>query len=464
MSHPFQALAEHLRRFGRPVLVLDLETTGGDFYRDRITEIAFLHFDRGQIRAVQHLVNPQRRIEPFVEQLTGLSDAMLEVQPVFADILPHILPLLRGSLLIAHNSRFDYTFLRHECRRAGVPFAAPALCSVQLSRKLYPEHYKHSLESIIERHGIAVGGRHRAMADVQALAAFLQTALAERGAGAWQWHAESLLNPLPLPEKLPNGLRRQTESLHDGHGVSVFYDSRGGILALHGHSRAYTELAQLLRRQPDHSLFQAASLRFHDTVGGLHSCFVRACLMAEHRLAPQENSTGCYGIRFSADGKTGSLKARVVPLQAGFHTEPPHGLFRHPKAAKRALAAWAGAHNICPTLLGILADPPPAGGACPVSLLRPCSAACRSGDTALHNQSTAAALRSLPAGEWGAVPSVRIRETDPVTGRSETFVCRHGALLLPDGHWYTDSTLLAVLKDKFKKTRQDIEPLVEKAA
>ncbi|TFV00908.1 3'-5' exonuclease, partial [Bacillus stratosphericus] len=151
------------------------------------TEVALLRFENGRAERYERLVNPQRSVSAFITRLTGISNEMVTAAPAFADLVGELLPLLRGSLLVAHNSRFDYTFLCHEFRRAGVDFAAPALCSVKLSRRLYPQFHKHNLDSIIERFGISAANRHRALADVLALADFLEASLAEKGA-EWENH------------------------------------------------------------------------------------------------------------------------------------------------------------------------------------------------------------------------------------------------------------------------------------
>ena len=178
-------LAACFARLGMPVAVVDLETTGGNMYEDRVTEVALLRFEGGKITQHQWLVNPEQPISPFITRLTGIDDEMVASAPVFTELAPMLLPLLRGTLVVAHNSRFDYTFLRHEFRRAGVCFAAPALCTVQLSRRLYPEFHKHNLDSIIERFDLAVESRHRAMADVLVLADFLEKSIAQAGTQAW---------------------------------------------------------------------------------------------------------------------------------------------------------------------------------------------------------------------------------------------------------------------------------------
>ena len=215
-------LAAAFAGFGRPVAVVDLESTGGNFYRDRITEVAVLRFERGVAKRYEWLVNPQQPIPKFVAELTGITDETVSGAPVFADIAADLLPLLHGAVVVAHNSRFDYTFLRHEFRRAGMDFAAPALCTVQLSRRLYPQFYRHNLDSIIERFGIAVESRHRAMADVAALSDFLERSLVEKGAEEWGRHCRSLMNPKMLPASLPEGLSRRLYQLPDSSGVLIW--------------------------------------------------------------------------------------------------------------------------------------------------------------------------------------------------------------------------------------------------
>ena len=123
-------LAAAFSAFRRPVVIIDLEATGGNPYTDRITEIAFLRFDGNGVSSYRQLVNPQRNIPEFVSNLTGIDDEMVADAPPFADLSDDLLHRLRGTLLLAHNSKFDYTFLRHEFPAAGFltprPHSAPS--------------------------------------------------------------------------------------------------------------------------------------------------------------------------------------------------------------------------------------------------------------------------------------------------------------------------------------------------
>ena len=439
-------LADFFRALPIPVVILDLETTGGHFYADRITELAFLHFWQGEITAVQQLIQPNQPISDFVRDLTGILDEMLQGMPTFAQFAPQVLPLLRGSLLIAHNSRFDYTFLRHEYRRNGFTFATAGLCSVQLSRKLYPEFFKHNLDSIIERHGLAVASRHRAMSDVLAVAEYLQLALREKGAPLLEQLMRQLANPPMLPENLPAAIFQAASALPDEHGVSIWRNAADDVVAVHTHAQAYREVAAMLWRGGG-ALAQAMRLEFLPTLGALHSAAVKGSVFYRHQLAPMD---GIVRHTIKVEQVSGCLKARVRPLKAGFLAEPPHGLFAHPKAAKRALAAWAKKFGLCPTLLGILPDELPKGAPCPVSLVGKCSTACETGDLAAHNRAVAAALPFLPLMDWGRAPRVEVVERDALSGQEVALRCDSGAVWLPEGVWFCDKEVLAVMKAKFK--------------
>ena len=120
-------LAAAFAGFGRPVAVVDLESTGGNFYRDRITEVAVLRFERGAAKRYEWLVNPQQPIPKFVAELTGITDETVSGAPVFADIAADLLPLLHGAVVVAHNSRFDYPAGGHGfCRARALHRAAVA--------------------------------------------------------------------------------------------------------------------------------------------------------------------------------------------------------------------------------------------------------------------------------------------------------------------------------------------------
>src|SRR4051812_23846300 len=165
----------------QPLAIIDVETTGTRPSLDRITEIAVLEIDDFQVRSRwSTLLDPGTSIPAEIRALTGITREMVAGAPRFADLAAELHHRLAGRLFIAHNARFDYGFLRHEFQRAGLRFSARTLCSVRLSRRLYPGR-GHDLDSVIARHGIDCQARHRALGDAEALWDFLRIAANEHG-------------------------------------------------------------------------------------------------------------------------------------------------------------------------------------------------------------------------------------------------------------------------------------------
>ncbi|SEI61490.1 DNA polymerase-3 subunit epsilon [Allopseudospirillum japonicum] len=149
---------------------LDIEATGLYTSESRITEIGLILIDQGQVvRRWQHLVNPQTQIPQPVQALTRITMEMVQDAPVFADLAQDLAHLLKGRVLVAHNARFDYGYLYHEFARLGYRYHTETLCTLRLSRKLYPKFRHHSLEHLIRRHHLRRQARHRALGDALTL-------------------------------------------------------------------------------------------------------------------------------------------------------------------------------------------------------------------------------------------------------------------------------------------------------
>src|SRR5260221_6284189 len=165
-----------------PLAIVDLETTGAHPAWHRVTEIAVLEVDAFEVTSEwSTLVNPEATIPGAIQALTGITNDMVAGAPRFAALAEELFERLGGRVFVAHNARFDYGFLRREFERAGLRFHARTLCTVRLSRRLYPEHRRHDLDSLIERHGIDCRARHRALGDADAVWQFLRMAAADHG-------------------------------------------------------------------------------------------------------------------------------------------------------------------------------------------------------------------------------------------------------------------------------------------
>ncbi len=149
--------------------ILDIETTGGQFNEEGITEIAIYKFDGHEIvDQFISLVNPEIPIQPFVVKLTGINNAMLRSAPKFFEVAKRIIEMTNDCVLVAHNADFDYRILRTEFRRLGYNFNIKTLCTVELSKKLLPEQTSHSLVKLVRALGIPIADRHRASGDALA--------------------------------------------------------------------------------------------------------------------------------------------------------------------------------------------------------------------------------------------------------------------------------------------------------
>ncbi len=161
--------------FSRTLTIVDTETTGGSPLTSRVIEIGILRVEHGEIsQKYKSLINPGQPIPEFITEFTGITDKKVKNAPYFEEIAEDVLALFEGSVLVAHNSNFDYKFLKSEFERLGFGFTMPSLCTVRLSRALFPQHKRHNLSAIIERFGLACKNRHRAYDDAKAVWDFLQ--------------------------------------------------------------------------------------------------------------------------------------------------------------------------------------------------------------------------------------------------------------------------------------------------
>ncbi len=160
--------------------ILDIETTGGKYNEEGITEIAIYRYDGHKVtdRFIS-LVNPEKDIQPFVVNLTGINNNMLRSAPKFYEVAKRIVEITENCIIVAHNSQFDYRILRTEFRRLGFDFNRKTICTVELSKKLIPGKDSYSLGKLVRSLGIPVSDRHRANGDAQATVKLFKMLLAK---------------------------------------------------------------------------------------------------------------------------------------------------------------------------------------------------------------------------------------------------------------------------------------------
>lgn len=156
--------------------VIDFETTGiSPTTGDRATEVAIVLLENGHVvDRFQSLMNAGVRIPAFITQLTGITNAMVASAPAAAQVMADASRFVGNAPLVAHNASFDRRFWQAELQRAGLAAAQPFICTLLLSRRLYPQALSHKLGSLVDYHRLPrTGQAHRALADAEMAAELL---------------------------------------------------------------------------------------------------------------------------------------------------------------------------------------------------------------------------------------------------------------------------------------------------
>ena len=184
---------------GKPLVFVDVETTGGMAYSSRILEIGALRVENGSVVAhMNQVLDPEEPVPGWITNLTGIEAHETVGQPLFNDVRTELDKLFEGAVFVAHNVNFDYSFFTEEFKRAGRVFAMDKLCTVRLSRALFPEHRSHRLDAVIERSGYRVANRHRAYDDAEVLHKFWADNLGRLGPEQFYALAQRLVQPAKI--------------------------------------------------------------------------------------------------------------------------------------------------------------------------------------------------------------------------------------------------------------------------
>ena len=206
--------------------IIDVETTGGKYNQEGITEIAIYKFDGEKIiDQFISLINPEIPIQPYVQQLTGINDKMLINAPKFFQIAKRILEITEDSILVAHNSSFDYRMIKIEFERLGYNFNIPQLCTVKLSKKLIPDLESYKLGNLVKNLGIPISNRHRASGDALATVELFKLLLSKDLDK--EILSKSIINK---EKKIVNKWQKLIQGLTNEIGIYYFYDTNGKII------------------------------------------------------------------------------------------------------------------------------------------------------------------------------------------------------------------------------------------
>ena len=390
-----------------PLVFVDLETTGANFANDRIIEIGLVAVDQDGVHEWSSLVDPGIEVSGFITGLTGIDTAMVSSAPRFAQIAPLVLEKLRGRLFIAHNARFDYTFLKREFLRLGIDFRAPSLCTVKLSRKLFPEHHRHSLDALLARHDIHVDDRHRALADAQVLWALWQ-----------RWHAALPLTTVRQaidvivgrPELPPQIDPTLIDDLPEAAGAYAMYGEDGGLLLARRASNLRQQvLAHFAPAKRDTALARNTwRIEWREAAGELGARLHEHAFSASARQAADTLCSWQLQRHGDGDYRPHLAEAHSVDLA---HTPELYGLYPTRREATQALRKLAEAHRLCHTLLGL--GTAKAGEPCVAFKQKSCRGACVGKEAvAMHSARLMSALAKFRIDSWPYAGPVAFVERD----------------------------------------------------
>ncbi len=407
-------------------VLLDLETTGGSATHDRITEIAAVRIEGGvEVARWSTLVNPGAHISSFIEQLTGISNAMVREAPGFDAVGHRLLEMLDGAVLVAHNVRFDHGFLLHEFERMDISLRTKTLCTVRLSRLLYPQCKGHGLDAIMQRHGIASSARHRAMGDVEVMQQWLGLVQTELGLEQLRQQAQTLLQGSAA---LPPQLETHISDIPDRAGVYIFYGE--GPLPLYI-GKSVTIRSRVM------SHFQAASrapremriaqevrrIEWIETAGELGALLLEARLVKQQQ--PIHNRQlrrqgGLCAWRLDANPNSRPLLSLVrgvdlMPQQFG----NLYGPYRSKNQAISQLRELAETHSLCLQALGLESGK----GRCFAHQIGKCQGVCCGQEAPeRHHLRLQMALTAQKLQVWPYAGRVGLREHNPHTDRTDIHV------------------------------------------
>lgn len=186
------------------LVFVDIETNDLNHLRGRVIEVAAIRVEAGEVvQTFQSLIDPKADVPDYIMSLTGITTNDLKGAPTFDQVADELYAVLEGALFVAHNVWFDYSFLKQEFGRLELAFLPKQLCTVKLSRALYPLEKGHKLQDLIQRHGFSFAARHRAYDDAAVLQQFIAHVQTQFSPEQLEAAIGRQLKQLAFPKSLP---------------------------------------------------------------------------------------------------------------------------------------------------------------------------------------------------------------------------------------------------------------------
>ncbi len=388
---------------------LDLETTGTSPTRDRVIEIGILKVEDGEVREeFESLVDPNMYLPPEITLLTGIQSEQLNLAPTFRVVKEKIDELTQDSIVVAHNARFDVSFLKAEYDRLGENFKNKSLCTARLSRALFPRFHHHNLDSIIRRYGFDPGERHRAFSDARVLWDFYKM-LQEK---IDQERLSEIITKQLKKTSIPSGLKEEmVDKLPKKPGVYIFY-GRGPSneiidtplyvgKSVNIHDRVISHFNSTHTSGRELSIAnQVTHIEHEETVGEMAALLREKVLIG--KLQPIYNRQLRLLQKMTILRKTQIEGYDSLEIVESSEISPTNldtilGVFRSRSKAKDALNALSDEYNLCHKLLGLEKGK----GPCFRHQIEKCSGACVGEElTIKYNLRFTEAFSKLKIRQW----------------------------------------------------------------
>ncbi len=408
------AIDSTLSLLDQPMVFVDVETDGMNYVRGHVIEVAAIRVENGRItEEFRSLINPGIDIPYFITNLTGITTHDVQGAPTFHEVADELYEVMEGALFVAHNVRFDYSFLKQEFRRVGIDFAPKQLCTVRLSRALYPEQRSHKLAALIERHGFVFSDRHRAYDDAHVLWQFLQHARDNFDEATL---LEAFQKQLRHPS-LPKHINREViDALPEAHGVYFFDDEFGSPVYI-GKSVNIKRrvMSHFTRDSEEYKEFKMAQsvhgIRFQATGGELEALLLESHLIKT--LQPLYNRklrrVTKLTVAVSSVDERGYVTVGLETLADPDDAQRGDILATYPRRgmAKESLLRTVKTYDLCPKLCGLEKSK----GACFSYQLGKCRGACVGAESAEdYNRRVALAFEHKKIEVWPYDSPVIVQE------------------------------------------------------
>ena len=362
-----------------PLCFVDIETNGLNHVRGRVIEVAAIRVEGGKVvQSLNTLIDPETELPHFITNLTGIAAHDLKGAPTFGQIADELAEILEDAVFVAHNVRFDYSFLKQEFARLGAPFLPKQLCTVKLSRALYPHERGHKLQDLINRHGFTYSRRHRAYDDAAILWQFTQHVRKHFPPEQVEAAVAKQIRQPALPKSLAPEL---VKNLPEAPGVYIFEDKAGRPLyvgkSINIKKRVLQHFGRDVHESKEFKLSQSVKdIRTHETVGELAALLLESRLVKELQPLYNRQLRRTEKLLLARQGRDerGYITVALEEADALVPDSASEilGVYAHRGKAKSTFNQMVKQHFLCPKLMGI--EKSSAG--CFLYQLKKCRGAC----------------------------------------------------------------------------------------